>query len=122
MEWQVWIAYFVASWAIALSPGSGAVLSMTHGLAYGVRGASATILGLQLGAVLTGPIMDYYTPLEHRKQSFKEFMREWIVGQFERSLIDLGARHFYVSNLPAKKTVATLNAILDKAGVTATSR
>ncbi|WP_302172453.1 LysE family transporter [uncultured Hydrogenophaga sp.] len=49
MEWQVWIAYFVASWAIALSPGSGAVLSMTHGLAYGVRGASATILGLQSG-------------------------------------------------------------------------
>ncbi|MBS4038294.1 MAG: LysE family transporter [Hydrogenophaga sp.] len=49
MEWQVWIAYFVASWAIALSPGSGAVLSMTHGLAHGVRGASATILGLQAG-------------------------------------------------------------------------
>ncbi|OSZ63841.1 LysE family transporter [Hydrogenophaga sp. IBVHS2] len=49
MEWQVWIAYFVASWAIALSPGSGAVLSMSHGLAYGVRGASATILGLQAG-------------------------------------------------------------------------
>ena len=40
--------------------------------------------------VLTGPAMDYYTPLSHRKQSFKEFMQEWIVGQFERSLIDLG--------------------------------
>ena len=40
--------------------------------------------------VLTGPAMDYYTPLTHRKQSFKEFMQEWIVGQFERSLIDLG--------------------------------
>ncbi len=39
-----------------------------------------------------------------------------------RSLIDLGAKHFYVSNLPTKKTAATLNAILDKAGVTATSR
>ena len=39
-----------------------------------------------------------------------------------RSLIDLGAKHFYVSNLPAKKTSATLNAILDKAGVTAASR
>ncbi|MGE3489921.1 MAG: hypothetical protein AB7N29_07930 [Vicinamibacterales bacterium] len=39
-----------------------------------------------------------------------------------RSLIDLGAKHFYVSNLPAKKTAATLTAILDKAGVTATSR
>ena len=34
-----------------------------------------------------------------------------------RFLIDAGARHFYVSNLPAKKTAATLNAILEKAGV-----
>ena len=33
-----------------------------------------------------------------------------------RFLIDAGAKHFYVSNLPAKKTSATLNAILDKAG------
>ena len=39
-----------------------------------------------------------------------------------RSLIDLGAKHFYVSNLPARKTAATLNAILEKAGVTATAR
>jgi len=44
----------------------------------------------RLFSVLTGPIMDYYTPLEHRKQSFKEFMHEWIVSQFERSLTDLG--------------------------------
>ena len=39
----------------------------------------------KLFSVLTGPIMDYYTPLEHRKQSFKEFMEEWIVAQFERA-------------------------------------
>jgi homoserine/homoserine lactone efflux protein len=49
MDLQTWIAYFIASWAIALSPGSGAVLSMSHGLAYGVKKTSATILGLQLG-------------------------------------------------------------------------
>ncbi len=49
MELQVWLAYFLASWAIALSPGSGAVLSMTHGLAYGMKKTSATIVGLQLG-------------------------------------------------------------------------
>ncbi|MDM7943286.1 MAG: LysE family transporter [Hydrogenophaga sp.] len=49
MALQVWLAYFLAAWAIALSPGSGAVLSMTHGLAYGVRKTSATIAGLQLG-------------------------------------------------------------------------
>ncbi|WP_137917341.1 homoserine/homoserine lactone efflux protein [Hydrogenophaga sp. 2FB] len=49
MEWQVWLAYFVASWAIALSPGSGAVLSMAHGLSHGVKKTSVTIAGLQVG-------------------------------------------------------------------------
>lgn len=49
MDIHVWLAYFVAAWVIAISPGSGAVLSMTHGLAYGVRHASATIAGLQVG-------------------------------------------------------------------------
>lgn len=44
----------------------------------------------KLFSVLTGPMMDYYTPLEHRKQSFKEFMQEWIIGQFERQITDLG--------------------------------
>jgi toluene monooxygenase system protein A len=44
----------------------------------------------RLFAILTGPLMDYYTPLAHRKQSFKEFMQEWIVQQFERSIVDLG--------------------------------
>ena len=38
-----------------------------------------------------------------------------------RKLIDLGARHFYVSNLPVKKTAATLNAILEKAALTLNS-
>jgi hypothetical protein len=33
-----------------------------------------------------------------------------------RSLLDLGARHFYVSNLPQKRTAATLQAILERAG------
>ena len=38
-----------------------------------------------------------------------------------RTLLDLGARHFYVSNLPLGGTAQTLNAILDKAGVLARS-
>ena len=49
MDVQTWLAFFVASCLIAISPGSGAVLSMSHGLNYGVRKAGATILGLQLG-------------------------------------------------------------------------
>lgn len=53
MDFHVWLAFFAACWVIAISPGSGAVLSMTHGLAYGVRGASPTIAGLQLGVAVT---------------------------------------------------------------------
>ncbi len=49
MDFHVWLTYFAAAWVIAISPGSGAVLSMSHGLAYGVGRAGATIVGLQLG-------------------------------------------------------------------------
>ena len=44
----------------------------------------------RLFLTLTGPCIDYYTPLEKREQSFREFVDEWIVGQFERSILDLG--------------------------------
>jgi hypothetical protein len=33
-----------------------------------------------------------------------------------RTLLDLGVRHFYVSNLPLRRTAQTLTAILEKAG------
>lgn len=52
MSFATWITFAVAACLIAISPGSGAVLSMSHGLAYGARRASATILGLQLGLLL----------------------------------------------------------------------
>jgi toluene monooxygenase system protein A len=41
-------------------------------------------------AVVTGFAMDYLTPLEHRKQSFKEFMEEWVLDQFDRQLVAIG--------------------------------
>lgn len=44
----------------------------------------------KLFTILTGLPMDYYMPLEHREGSFKEFMQEWIIDQFARSLDDLG--------------------------------
>jgi toluene monooxygenase system protein A len=47
-------------------------------------------LSARFFAAVTGPAMDYYTPVEHRRQSYKDFMEEWIVGQFMRSLADYG--------------------------------
>lgn len=52
MRWEVWLAYFAACWVIAVSPGSGAVLSMSHGLSYGLRRTTTTIFGLQAGLVI----------------------------------------------------------------------
>lgn len=52
MPLSTWITFVIAGTIIAISPGSGAVLSMSHGLAYGVKKASATVLGLQLGLLL----------------------------------------------------------------------
>ena len=52
MSFSTWITFVIAASIIAVSPGSGAVLSMSHGLSYGVKKASATILGLQLGLLV----------------------------------------------------------------------
>ena len=52
MALTTWTAYFFASILIALSPGSGAVLAMSHGLSYGVRRTQATIFGLQAGLLI----------------------------------------------------------------------
>ena len=52
MAIHTWTAYFLAAILIALSPGSGAVLAMSHGLSYGVRRTRATIAGLQVGLLV----------------------------------------------------------------------
>jgi toluene monooxygenase system protein A len=43
-----------------------------------------------LFAVVTGFSMDYLTPLANRRGSFKEFMHEWVLDQFARSLEEHG--------------------------------
>ncbi|WP_426192465.1 LysE family transporter [Massilia sp. DWR3-1-1] len=52
MLFTTWIAFVLAATVIAISPGSGAIMAMSHGLAFGLRRASATVLGLQLGLLL----------------------------------------------------------------------
>jgi len=45
-----------------------------------------------LFAVVTGFAMDYLTPLPHRTASFKEFVHEWVLEQFDRSLRAVGLK------------------------------
>ena len=49
MELDIWITLFLASLAISISPGAGAVVSMNSGLKYGLKKSYAAIFGLQLG-------------------------------------------------------------------------
>ncbi|VVE17606.1 YHS domain-containing protein [Pandoraea commovens] len=53
--------------------------------------------------VPAGTAMDYGMPLDRRKQSFREFMQEWIFDQFERSLIEMGlSRPWYWDQMIAE--------------------
>lgn len=52
MALQTWLGFFVACWVISLSPGAGAVASMSCGLQYGFVRGYWNALGLQLGLLL----------------------------------------------------------------------
>ncbi|MFZ6748975.1 LysE family transporter [Undibacterium sp. Ren11W] len=52
MPFTTWFTFFLAACVIAISPGSGAVLSMSHGLSFGVKKTTGTIIGLQAGLLL----------------------------------------------------------------------
>lgn len=49
MELEIWITLLLASIAISVSPGAGAVVSMNYGLKYGLKKSYPIIFGLQLG-------------------------------------------------------------------------
>lgn len=49
MEIATWLTFFAASWAISISPGPGAIASMSAGLNHGFTYGYVTIFGLVLG-------------------------------------------------------------------------
>ncbi|WP_339488894.1 LysE family transporter [Pseudomonas sp. EL_65y_Pfl2_R95] len=52
MALETWLAFFVACWIISLSPGAGAIASMSAGLQYGFWRGYWNALGLQIGLLL----------------------------------------------------------------------
>jgi len=49
MDFSHWLAFFVAAWAISISPGPGAVAAMSAGLNYGFKRGYFTTFGLVMG-------------------------------------------------------------------------
>ena len=56
-------------------------------------------------------------PAAELTAEFKTSSPVEVCGRTIRTLIELGARHFYISNLPLHGTAAALNAILELAGI-----
>ena len=52
MALDTWLAFFLASWTISLSPGAGAIASMSSGLQYGFLRGYWNAIGLQIGLAM----------------------------------------------------------------------
>ena len=52
MSYQMWFAFMLACWVISISPGAGAIASMSSGLNYGFRRGYWNALGLQLALLV----------------------------------------------------------------------
>ncbi|MCL6247866.1 LysE family transporter [Acinetobacter sp. ANC 4945] len=52
MSYQIWIAYMLACWVISVSPGAGAIASMSSGLNFGFKHGYWNAIGLQLALLV----------------------------------------------------------------------
>ena len=52
MSYQMWFAYMLACWVISISPGAGAIASMSSGLNYGFKRGYWNAIGLQLALLV----------------------------------------------------------------------
>jgi homoserine/homoserine lactone efflux protein len=52
MEWSTWVAYFVATLIICVSPGPGALSSMSAGMKYGFAVGMWNLFGLQIAIAI----------------------------------------------------------------------
>ncbi|MEO3356885.1 LysE family transporter [Acinetobacter haemolyticus] len=52
MSLQVWFAFMLACWVISISPGAGAIVSMSSGLNHGFKHGYWNVIGLQIALLL----------------------------------------------------------------------
>lgn len=52
MSLQIWFTFMLACWVISISPGAGAIASMSSGLNYGFKQGYWNAIGLQLAILV----------------------------------------------------------------------
>ncbi|MCF9000165.1 LysE family transporter [Acinetobacter nectaris] len=52
MSYQLWFSFFLACWVISISPGAGAIASMSNGISFGFKYGYWNVIGLQIALCL----------------------------------------------------------------------
>ena len=104
MALSVWLTFFVASWAISISPGAGAVAAMSAGLNHGfVRGYMMTI-GLVLGILVQVAVVGLGLGALIAASSLAYALVKWLGVAY---LVFLGIKQWRAPAVPMVSEVAS---------------
>jgi len=69
---------------------------------------TSVLAKLRLFSILTGLSTDYLTRLDQRPYSFKEFMEEWIIDQYLRTLDEFGLKKPGIGTFFSTNSISTI--------------
>jgi len=97
MELSVWLTFFLASWAISLSPGAGAVAAMSAGLNHGFARGYFMTFGLVLGILSQVVVVGLGLGALIAASSFGFALVKWVGVAY---LVYLGIRQWRAPGAP----------------------
>ena len=89
LEW--WFAYLLTSIILSLSPGSGAINTMTTSLNHGYRGAVASIAGLQTGLAIHIVLVGVGLGTRFSRSVIAFEVLKWAGAAYPKSIVFLAA-------------------------------
>lgn len=108
MNFDVWITMLIAAFAISISPGAGAVISMNSGLKYGLKKSYWAIFGLQAGYAIQALVVIVGLGSLITKSIFLFNIIKWIGVAY---LLYLGLKKIFekVEIIPQEEILNTYN-------------
>jgi homoserine/homoserine lactone efflux protein len=100
MDLSAWLTFFVASWAISISPGAGAVAAMSAGLNHGFARGYLVTIGLVLGILVQVAVVGLGLGAVIAASSLAYALVKWLGVAY---LVFLGVRQW---RAPAQPVVA----------------
>jgi len=104
MELSTWLTFFVASWAISISPGAGAVAAMSAGLNHGFARGYMMTIGLVLGILVQVAVVGLGLGALIAASSFAYALVKWLGVAY---LVYLGIKQWRAPAVPMVSAAAT---------------